>query len=254
MAKSNRCVVVVPIYAPEPSADEVLALRSLRLLGGRYPIVLAAPEGLPLAAYLKWVPGAQVQPFAPKHFASVEAYSKLTASLSFYLRFARYRYMLLVQTDACLLHGNLEPWLQAGYSYLGAPWEQADWLPGVQQYAHKRWGLGASPSVPPVGNGGASLRRIGHFLRAGLWYAVRGPRQADWLAAHRQEDVFWTQVLAPALPFFSLPDAQTAAAFAMETQLPAPGQALPLVVHAVRKYHPAYWMPRVEAALAQPLP
>lgn len=254
MAKDNRCVVVVPIYAPEPSADEVLALRSLQLLGGRYPIAFAAPEGLPLAAYLKWVPCAKVQPFAPKHFASVEAYSKLTASPGFYLRFARHQYMLLVQTDACLLHGNLEPWLQAGYSYLGAPWAQAAWLPGVQAYAQKRWGLPADRRVPAVGNGGASLRRIGHFLRAWLWYAAHGPKEADWLAAHRQEDVFWTQVLAPALPFFTLPDAQTAAAFAMETQLPTEGQALPLVVHAIGKYNPSFWLPLVEAALAQPRP
>lgn len=157
--------------------------------------------------------------------------------------------MLLIQTDAALLHGDLEPWLQMQYSYIGAPWQGEDWLPEVQAYANKRWNLPTDTTpLPSVGNGGASLRRIDHFIRARLAYKLKGAREADWLAAHRQEDVFWTQVLAPAMPFFQLPDVETAARFALETQLPSDENSLPMVVHAFRKYHPEYWVDKIQQA------
>lgn len=243
------CIVVVPIYAAQPSADERLALSSLKLLKGRYPICFAAPEGLNPHPYLAILPEARVEYFRKADFSSVEAYSRLTAGLGFYMRFIRYRHMLLIQTDAALLHGELEPWLKMPYSYIGAPWQGEEWLPDVQKYARNRWGLSATQApLPTVGNGGASLRRIDHFIRARLRYMLKGVRQADWLAAHRQEDVFWTQVLAPGMPFFRLPDEETAARFALETQIPASGAGLPLAVHAFRKYHPDYWLAEIQKA------
>lgn len=243
------CIVVVPIYATYPTEDERLALTSLRLLKGRYPICFAAPEGLNPHPYLALLPEARVEYFRKTDFSSVEAYSRLTASLGFYLRFMRYRHMLLIQTDAALLHGDLEPWLKTPYSYIGAPWQGEDWLPEVQAYAHRRWELPSTKEPqPPVGNGGASLRRISHFIRARLQYLLKGARQADWLAAHRQEDVFWTQILAPEMSFFRLPDEDTAARFALETQLPSSEGELPMAVHAFRKYNPEYWLEQIRKA------
>ena len=250
MDNSESCVVVVPVYHPAPTPDERLSLASLKLLQGRYPVVFAAPEGLNPYPYVSALPDSRVEFFDRRHFSSVEAYSRLTAGLSFYLRFVRYRHMLLIQTDACLLSGDLAPWLRMPYSYFGAPWQGEDWLPAVQAYAQKRWKIKHPIHQPPVGNGGASLRRIGHFIRAAMAYNIKGRREADWLAAHRQEDVFWTQILAPALPFFTLPPTALAARFAMETQTPAEGEPLPLAVHAFRKYHPDFWVSHLEKAVS----
>lgn len=237
------------MYAAQPSADERLALASLCLLEDRFPICLAAPEGLNPHPYLSILPKARVEYFPKADFSSVEAYSRLTASLGFYVRFLRYRHMLLIQTDAALLHGNLEPWLETPYSYVGAPWMGEPWLEAVQAYARSRWRLPAGfTPVPAVGNGGASLRRIDHFMRARLLYNLRGGRKQDWQAAHCQEDVFWTQILAPGMPFFRLPDIGTAGLFALETQLPDRDGALPFAVHAFRKYHPEFWLRKIQEA------
>ena len=139
MAKD--CIIVVPIYAKQPSENEVLALRSLLQLADRYPICLAAPASLDTAPYLVVLPTASVSQFADKHFKNVEAYSKLTASVGFYGRFWRYRFMLLIQTDAAVFSTDLQPWLGKGYSYVGAPWTAQPWLTDVQAYARKRWHL-----------------------------------------------------------------------------------------------------------------
>jgi hypothetical protein len=244
------CIVVVPVYNPVPTEAELLSLASFKKLGQRYPICFVAPKGLAMEGYIAVLPEARVLFFAKRHFASVEAYSLLTASLGFYLRFVRYTYMLLVQTDAAILNPDLESWLAKGYSYIGAPWVAETWLADVQAYAQKRWRLSTEKPWPAVGNGGASLRSIRDFIKMGLLYKLRGTRQADWLAAHRQEDVFWAQVLGPGFSFFTLPNEETATLFACETTLPASEDALPFAVHAFEKYNKVFWQTKIAEANA----
>jgi hypothetical protein len=242
---SKLCVLVIPIYNVVPTTDEQLSLQSFQSLAAQYPVVFVAPKGLEMAPYLRFLPLAKTIKFSSRHFKSVEAYSLLTASLRFYLYFWRYRYMLLLQTDVLVFGSNLTYWLELNYSYIGAPWQNQDWLSGARAYAIKRWQLKQDFTSKPVGNGGASLRKISHFLRLKITYILRGPSNKDWLAAHRQEDVYWTQVLAPLAPFFKLPNAELAQAFAMETQLPENDRNLPFAVHAFRKYHPEFWLAKL---------
>ncbi len=152
--------IIVPIYQEKISADEMLSLKLLEKHADGENIYFVAPEGLKMENYHKW--GWYFAFFPKKYFTSVDGYTKLLLSSSFYERFKEYEHMLICQTDALLLKpvSQIKPFLISGYDYFGAPWPE-----GNEIYCCSFKGISAftkflRPRTCYVGNGGFSLRNI----------------------------------------------------------------------------------------------
>ena len=150
-----RPVVVIPVYKPEPSGAEALALRRCVDVLSAHRIVLVAPEDLPLGAYRREA-GRELpsERFAADFFAGIAGYNRLMTDPAFYRRFAAFDYMLVFQLDAWVFTDELMSWCARGYDYVGAPW--------FEKFLSHEEGAG----LWKCGNGGFSLRRIGRFLAA----------------------------------------------------------------------------------------
>lgn len=159
MKIGNLCIVV-PVYQEKISDDENLSLESLCKNASEEDIFFIAPEGLDVDNYQKW--GWRYVFFPKKYFVSVDGYTRLLLSPSFYKKFEKYEYMLICQTDALLLKpiAEIVPFLKSGYDYFGAPWPD-----GNRIYSYSFKGISAftkflHPQTCSVGNGGFSLRNI----------------------------------------------------------------------------------------------
>lgn len=128
----------------------------MRLKG--HTIVLLHKQSIDIAAWLQQVgfgldAGATLLAMAVPDacLGSIASYNNLMLQAWFYRLFAEWTYILIFQLDAWVLGEDLAAWLQRGYSYIGAPWT-----------GH----LGDDTPDVGVGNGGFSLRRVDHMIRA----------------------------------------------------------------------------------------
>lgn len=256
--------IAVPIYRSELSADERQSLLHLDTHLGHHDRFFVAPASLRPRR-----PGFEVLDFPDACFTSIESYSRLLLSTSFYRAFAGYRYVLVHQLDALVFSDRLEAWCDTGHDYLGAPW-LVD--PEAPEKGFSR-----------VGNGGLSLRRVGACLEVleSRRYHDGGPsllrdlltaRLPD-LAPHRlvkrvrvlrearfgaawyagrytvNEDRFWSDRAALFHPRFRVAPVDVALGFSFER---APryccqrnGGRLPFGCHAWRRWDPAFWKPHL---------
>lgn len=143
--KNNKLVIVVPIYRSFLEWYEVVSLKQLKMVFGRYPITFCIPESLYFDgndifdSYL-------IERFPDYYFENTKAYSRLMLSEEFYSRFVKYKYMLVYQTDAFVFYDAITKFISMNYDYIGAP------LQGFHEHRFK------------VGNGGLSLRRIDRII------------------------------------------------------------------------------------------
>ncbi|MEY3100565.1 MAG: hypothetical protein RIS63_1467 [Bacteroidota bacterium] len=250
------CVVLVPVHKwPLTPQEHYSVDRTFRLLSPHYPCVLLLPERLSNVvseSLSHW----QHQVVSNKYLSSTKSYSRMLMASWFYDLFISYEYMLLCQPDAMLISGDLAPWLDKGFSYVGAPW--------LKNKPKK----GEKPEYLGVGNGGFSLRRIADFRRVlrGWRYLPNNHHFAPhkllqplvwfkhrllyaWnrppLQYHNNEDLFWGMIVPRHCEFFTLPTAEEALAFAFEAAPEACyhhlGQVLPLGCHAWEKFEPEFW-------------
>ena len=144
---SKTVAIVVPLYNREElTPDEEISLRHLKHSLGHYDAYMLAPEGLRVNH-----PGFVVKRLDASFFGSVEANKRLMLSRTFYEAFVHYKYILLYQLDALVFSDRLEQWCDTDVDYIGAPWLQCEDSPRV--------------TVPRVGNGGFSLRKVESFLK-----------------------------------------------------------------------------------------
>lgn len=260
---SPSVAVAVPIYRAELAADELQSLRHLDAHLERHDRFFVAPSSLRPRH-----PGFEVLPFPDACFTSIESYSRLLLSTSFYRAFAAYRYVLVHQLDALVFSDRLATWCEAGYDYLGAPW-LID--PEVPEKGFSR-----------VGNGGLSLRRVDACLRVleSRRHVDGGPSLVRVLTAplpdlprHRllkrvrvlrearlgarayaglytlNEDHFWADRAALFDPGFRVAPVDVALGFSFER---APryccernGGRLPFGCHAWSRWDRAFWEPHL---------
>jgi hypothetical protein len=184
------CCVVIPVYRSNLSASERASVVNTCRLLGQHSIRLLCPDGINLQAQQPELlaemagrcPDFDILALDPAWFASTATYNALLLSPSFYRLFLAWRHILIAQIDAWIFSPDLSPWLQAPFSYVGAPWQ-------------------ALPALPPgmfcpaqaVGNGGLSLRNVCDHdaLLASWrykWFPVLGLQEL--LAAHVPLDSF----------------------------------------------------------------
>ena len=159
---NHTCVIVIPIYLKKPTLSDIVSLKRLNsVIGNKYDIKVICPESLDITAYLSIlnINEDNIVRFDDKYFKSNETYSNLLTRYDFYNMFSDYDYMLIYQTDCYLIRDEIEKFCNLGYDYIGAPIVSN----------HAVW-----KTVPTVGNGGLSLRKIETFkdiLNPDGWFA-----------------------------------------------------------------------------------
>ncbi len=262
MTRHKFCAVV-PVYRTGLSEDEQLSLRHLdHYLPGAHKYLLM-PDSLDFRR-----PDYRCARFPQACFRDVAAYNHLTLSKDLYARFHDYEFVLIHQLDAIIFSSGIEPFLEMGVDYLGAPWVEHDTAGG--------------PRLVGVGNGGLSLRRVSAFRRLLAsrvrtmtpreYYRFRGysgrPAGRRLLGACRSvtrllpfrnslrhelsggidnEDWFIAAEAARYSPGFVLASIPQALEFAFEEDpgfcLEQAGGRLPFGAHAWARYDRAFWEP-----------
>lgn len=168
----NNCVLI-PIYHTKPTRNEIFSInRTVERLDGNR-IFLIAPDKLDITWYREHFPDMEVRKYK-KWKNTIQSYSDLLLSVSFYQDYAEFDYMLICQTDALVL-GNSDDLIRfcdLGYDYYGAPWESYREKGGreIPRFLLKKWQKIevihklARVRKCMVGNGGFSLRKIEHFI------------------------------------------------------------------------------------------
>jgi hypothetical protein len=240
----SKAAVVIPIYKPSLSDYETIALdRCLKVLG-QHPIVVVAPDGLPLDSIsLLKLHEIKIVRF-PKHFfASISGYNSLMLSIDFYETFLPYRFILVYQLDAFVFSDQLMNWCALSHDYIGAPWIQNDWLESFNQIHYGYLWKFLAAKKRAVGNGGFSLRNVRSFIIALMLLESSANR---WRESNN-EDLFWSFAVPEYLPWFSIPSIEGATKFAFEDQpqlcYTQNGQSLPFGCHAWEKHDKAFWRP-----------
>ena len=240
----RQVAVVIPLYRSTVSPVEAFALHNNHFVLRRYPIIVIHPEGMDLSELKERYPRFSYRPFAPKHFATLQAYNSLMLSEEFYAAFTDFDYILIAQEDAYVIKDNLSQWCNKGYDYIGAPWVERSvyqrfplnwWMRYDQQRKHRRGLRCRQDLFGHVGNGGLSLRRVQLCLKA-----LR--EKQDVLLPYREiakpfyaEDIFW----ALENPDFKRPSWQEALLFAFDKDpdycYKLTGGQLPFGCHAAFK-------------------
>ena len=178
----KNCVIVIPIYKDVPARAECASIRQTFHVLGRHDIVFVTHKDCKLDEYEKIVSSEQgemrTEFFDKGYFDSTAHYSDLCLSEEFYLRFRDYEYMLICQPDAWVFRDELDYWCSQGYDYIGAP----IYFPfNKKKFTRIFYG---------VGNGGFSLRRIGHCLRI-----IRADRRHIFLRPGILARIYWYSFL-----------------------------------------------------------
>lgn len=259
----HRVTVAVPVYRSRLTPEEEISWRHLSHFLGHRDVRLFLPEGLESP-----LPGARQERFPARYFDSVRTYSRLLLSEAFYRRFEAAEYLLIYQLDALVFSDRLEPWCEAGYDYLGAPWWKDPKRPErgfarvgngglslrrveaclevLTSTTRPGWGLLAGSVAPDLDTAGglARWRRKGRVLRE----ARRGAR---WYAEHYSlnEDRFWSDRAHLLHPSFSTAPPREALAFSFEV---APEECyrrnrsrLPFGCHGWWRYGREFWQPHL---------
>ena len=238
--RGEQVAVVIPLYKEEPSEQELKAINNNLSVLNKYYKYLITPSGLYLDGY-----GDIISKF-DKHicldanwFKSLNSYSRLLLSKSFYKLFLDFEYILLMQPDTFLFRDDLTKWCNKGYSYIGAPWPKGTLISSMAFLGHRtlrKWlPTFDKPKRFFVGNGGLSLRNVRdciklikkHQFVAGAWYS--------------QEDFFFAYYFMKSGKEFSMPSEKEASLFSLEQNakqyFEENGNKLPFGCHAYERYN-----------------
>jgi len=277
--------IVIPVYSPNLSPNEVLSLNQCLRVLKNYPITLVTHHDVDTSVYqglfLQNKKPFKVAYFESHFFKSIFTYSQLLLSRDFYARFKDYEYILIYQLDGFVFRDELMDWCEKGYDYIGAPWLKHY---GVNYEGNELW---------KVGNGGVSLRKISTFLNAfdqpfpckSSWYFIKSIRKKQFLPqllktlqmllvltfSHKtveyilqhytdervNEDCFWAEAFQSTKMALNIPDVLTGARFCLE-QKPSHafkliGNELPFTCHAFEKYeYESFWKDIIDKTRKNP--
>ncbi|RCK79825.1 MAG: TPR domain protein, putative component of TonB system [Candidatus Ozemobacter sibiricus] len=208
---SPRLVIVVPIYKPTLNLLEQFSLDQLKQTALHRTITFVGPRHLDVSYYRFRYPEFGIRLYDDRYFASIQGYNHLLLDPDFYAGFDSADFVLIHQTDALLLHDDLDQWMHMGYDYVGAPWPGGlEILLQFGRYARH----GGLQVKAYVGNGGFSLRSIRgtrHVL------VELGEMRDYWIRSNSSEDLFFgfAGTISNA---FRLPNQMVAARFALELE------------------------------------
>lgn len=238
--RHGRVAILIPIYKSQFESLEQFSIDFSLSIAGNRDCFFIAPEGLDCAYYKARYSNVRMERFPASYFDSVDSYSRLLLSPSFYARFAAYEFVLILQPDAILFRDDLDYWTDQPYDYIGAPWPD-----GLELTVWRdRFGDGNSRRVKAsVGNGGLSLRRVQKCM------ALLGEfpeTHAAFLRATANEDSYFA-IMGLLSNHFSIPNEIIASKFAMELKpeyyYSINGLCYPMGAHAWWIVQPKFWAP-----------
>ncbi len=235
--------VVIPIYSASICEKDAFSLRSFQRHLSRYDVIFACPEKLDISAYLHFFPNACSMRFPEPCFQSVQTYSRMLKKDWFYSVFIDYEYILICQLDCLVFKDELLAWCDAGYSYIGPPWEDLNFIGGWKRNLFRLLPF-RNLIFPAVGNGGFSLRNVAVHARLA--------QKHRWLAAiffWLHEDLFWCGVVGKLEREYRIPGYAIAMRFAIEYEPERSVQRLdrklPFGCHAWDRTAPSFWREQI---------
>lgn len=230
--KNKYVVIVIPVYK-EMDAFEIISLRQVLRVLGRYDICLVAPISMNLSSYFKYHKFL-VQRFDDVYFSSIDKYNDLLLSVNFYQAFSKYEYMLVYQLDGFVFSDRLSEFCQLGFDYIGAPIPRIEW-----------------PHMPSlVGNGGVSLRRISKCIGLLEDVDINEVRAQTYWKSKTPEDAFFSWCAACPEYDFSAPSYEVAQSFAVDHDTHhfyrKVEENLPFANHAWARTDYHFWRPIIE--------
>jgi hypothetical protein len=155
-----NCCIIIPVYKPSPSTEEISSLKQCLNIFNNYTIIFVTHKKLNFGFYKQLCLDNNVkfsyQYFSPYYFANIYGYNSLMLSRRFYLYFKKYDYIQVYQLDSYVFSDQLKFWCSQNYDYIGAPW-----LKKMSQEAPPVFGSEFSLTI---GNGGFSLRKTLTFI------------------------------------------------------------------------------------------
>ena len=222
--------IVVPVYRQTLTDLELISYRQLLYMLGSFEIIVVAPEALKMPKEIR-TEKIQIQYFAKEYFQSVDSYSQLMLSQSFYKRFIRYQYILIYQLDAFVFKNELNFFCNLGYDYIGAPW-----ISGFCEYTNLK------RKILYVGNGGFSLRRVEACIEA-----LECKQDLLEQYSGRNEDAFFS---ACDDKVFKIASKEIALSFAFEREVKVcfekNERRIPFGCHAWERYDLDFWKKYIE--------
>lgn len=237
-AIAGSAAILVPVYRTELMPLEQFSIDySLSVIKNR-ECFFVAPVGLDCRYYAERYPQIKFELFPSEYFESVDSYSRLLLNPSFYQRFLRYEFVLILQPDAILIRDDLDFWIRQPFDYVGAPWpdgaELTVWRDRFRDDCRRR--VRAN-----VGNGGLSLRRVKKCL--GLIHEFP-ETNAVFAETGTNEDSFFS-LLGTLSTDFIVPNEIIASRFSMELKpefyYAVNGRQFPMGAHAWWTVQPRFW-------------
>ena len=169
---AKRCCIVIPVHSFSFNDFERQSIENTCKVLYKYDIYIVCPTSLNIEDFHKQTTAQNVSfaKFDSIWFQSYNAYNLLCLSAVFYEAFKQYDYMLIAQTDTWIFRDELQYWCDKGYDYIGAPWclwctnQNVCQSNDIEQDQCNIYGKPYGVSIPAVGNGGLSLRRIEKFI------------------------------------------------------------------------------------------
>lgn len=238
--QQNRVGILVPIYKPRFEPLEQFSIDFSLSIAANRDCFFVAPDGLDCAYYTSRYPRVPLEYFPADYFDSIDAYSRLLLSTTFYSRFDAYEFVLILQPDAILFRDDLDYWINQPFDYIGAPWPVAleltvwrDRFSGEQRRRVKA----------SVGNGGLSLRRVKKCLSLIDEFPET---HAAFLRATANEDSYFA-IMGLLSNNFNIPNELIASIFSMELEpkyyYSINGLRYPMGAHAWWIVEPRFWAP-----------
>jgi hypothetical protein len=256
--------IALPVYKPNLTDYETIAMTQCLKILGHYPIWIIAPHSLDISNYLRIAPGLKVKTFDDSFFNDIQGYNRLMLSEEFYQVFADQEFLLIHQLDAFVFQDDLAYWCQQNYDYIGAPWlrdrDFTGWFDQLDFTLRQRvatWlNLKKKDGVTPreiiylngVGNGGFTLRRVSAMLRCLKRFTAKIAEYESKSIHQYHEDAFWSIEVNRYWPHIRIPPYRKALHFSVEFY---PQWAvshyndgkLPFGCHAWNIHGTDYWRP-----------
>jgi len=150
-----NAVIVIPVYRESINEFEFISINQTLSILGSHPVVIVAPDSLDISIYSdlinKYKVRSRFERFKDSYFTGIEGYNRLLLSPEFYLRFSKYKYMLICQPDVYVFRDELAFWCEKEYDFIGAPL--------IGNHEDKEFSIKMR-----VGNGGFSLRKVETYI------------------------------------------------------------------------------------------
>ncbi len=225
--KNNECAVIIPAYKAQFSELELFILKNNSKFLHEWDIFFVSPFGVtPLFNSYPTIH------FDEKHFRSTDTYSDWLKTESLYNCLSKYKYTLILQTDAILCNGNLSKWINLDTDYIGAPWHNLIYFHNTIISDLPKGEIRLN-----VGNGGLSLRNNLKFIEL-----LKKHRDLIDILPYNEDAVF--SLIGLIDPNFKICDYKNACNFALELnarEILNNTHELPFGFHALFKYDLDLW-------------